>query len=177
MKRKVWVKARGLLHLIRLKNCFMVGFAVIISETVALDGDILAVEASPGQRTRDFLNRVQDYGMTVTSMTADIHDELMSMYQVLHHYALISLGVALQGYLKDSSIKSNSYTRSFRATMKALKRLHGNLEPILEIQKKNPHAQEARDHYLKSVQRLSTFSDDDKILTDRNKKFICSCRY
>ncbi|MFC1925099.1 UbiA family prenyltransferase [Chloroflexota bacterium] len=48
MNRKIWIKTRGLLHLIRLKNCFMVGFAVIISETVALGGDILAVEALLG---------------------------------------------------------------------------------------------------------------------------------
>ncbi|MFC2060279.1 UbiA family prenyltransferase [Chloroflexota bacterium] len=48
MKRKVWVKTRGLLHLIRLKNCFMIGFAVIISETVASGGGFLAVQALLG---------------------------------------------------------------------------------------------------------------------------------
>ena len=48
MKRKVWVKTRGLLHLIRLKNCFMIGFAVIMSETVALDGGFIPVQALLG---------------------------------------------------------------------------------------------------------------------------------
>lgn len=48
MKRKVWMKTIGLLHLIRLKNCLMIGFAVIISEIVALEGDILLVEALLG---------------------------------------------------------------------------------------------------------------------------------
>ncbi len=106
--------------------------------------NVLAVKAVSGQVSEKFLNSLTEAGLNVTVVSAFQHDRAMAAYQVLHHFALLSLGMALGENLGSEGLNPMLYTRSFKSTLKTLKKMRGMLKTILEIQRFNPHAPSVR---------------------------------
>lgn len=118
--------------------------------------NLIAVKAKPGPITERFLRDLMGEGLNVTVTSPREHDKAMAAYQVLHHYSFISLAVALEEYLRSEGLALDPkfYTKSFRSTLKILKRMQGNLESILEIQSLNPEARDARQTMIDSILEL-----------------------
>jgi prephenate dehydrogenase len=82
-------------------------------------------------------------------VSASEHDQAMAAYQVLHHYALLCLGMVLGKYGSSNCFNTKLLTRSFKVTLKTLKNIRRNLDTILEIQKFNPESKLMRQNFLK----------------------------
>jgi prephenate dehydrogenase len=121
--------------------------------------NLLAVKATSGPLSETFLHNLNYLGLNVTTLSAFEHDKIMAAYQVIHHYSLISLSVALEEQLHNSVLDPKLYTRSYRSTLQLIQKLKKNIQVILEIQKLNPEAKKARKEFLTTAYQLSEIND------------------
>lgn len=122
--------------------------------------NLLVVKVASGSLSETFLHNLDYLGLNVTSISASEHDKIMAAYQVIHHYSLISLSVALEDQLHNSALDPKFYTRSYRSTLQLLQKLNKNIQVILEIQKLNPEANKARKKFLMTAYQLSEITDE-----------------
>lgn len=122
--------------------------------------NLIAVKAKPGPLSKRLLEDLKGGGLEVSTVSPREHDMIMASYQVLHHYALLSLASALIDHLESRNIALNPgfYTRSFKSTLKLLRRISGNLESIMEIQRLNPEASAARRTLLQTILETKDFN-------------------
>ncbi|MEM2123649.1 MAG: prephenate dehydrogenase/arogenate dehydrogenase family protein [Candidatus Bathyarchaeia archaeon] len=108
--------------------------------------NLIAVKAKPGPLSEHLLDDLRGNGLNVSAVSSMEHDRLMAAFQVLHHYSLLSFALALIEHLKSQNLPLDPrfYTKSFKLTLKSLRRIRRNLESILEIQRLNPEAEAAR---------------------------------
>jgi prephenate dehydrogenase/chorismate mutase len=103
---------------------------------------IIAVSYRPGQKWSKLARAFQGNGSKVVSMSAAQHDRAMAYAQGLHHYALISLGLGLDG------MGGEPRTQSLRETEARIVSLLSNWDTIVGIQMLNPFLPPVREKFL-----------------------------
>lgn len=106
--------------------------------------NIAAVPFKTGQQWRSFSRTLRKAGAKINLMSAERHDRVMGYVQALHHFALLSLGVALTKW--DGQFKTNSIA----GTLARIESLLDNWGTIEGIQRLNPSAAAVRLEFTKT---------------------------
>jgi chorismate mutase / prephenate dehydrogenase len=110
--------------------------------------NIVAVPFKTGPQWRTFSRALRKAGATVHMMSSEHHDRVMGYVQALHHFALLSLGVALRKW--DGELK----TSSIAGTLDRIENLLSNWDTIVGIQRLNPSATAVRREFIKTSRKL-----------------------
>lgn len=136
-----------------------------------IDGCSIAVIPVRGEI---FLNPVvelfKSVGLNVVVTSPREHDEIMSVIQVAHHMAYLSMALTLWESLSPEIIAKYS-TRSLRRTSSIFRMLRGNLRVIKEIQELNVYGDRARKKLIECIGRLGagdprSWADVEKALEE-----------
>src|SRR3989454_10031678 len=113
------------------------------------DQVIVAVPYRPGQKWSKLARAFQGGGSKVVTMSAVQHDRAMAYVQGLHHFALISLGLGLDG------MGGEPRTQSLRETEGRIASMLDNWDTIVGIQQLNPFVPHVRQKFLELVGNLA----------------------
>jgi len=110
---------------------------------------IIAVSYRSGQKWSKLARAFQGSGSKVVTMSAGQHDRAMAYVQGLHHFALISLGMGLDG------MGGEPRTQSLRETQARIVSLLANWDTIVGIQLLNPFVPPVRQKFLELAGNLA----------------------
>jgi len=117
--------------------------------------NIVAIPFRAGPRWRSFSWALRKAGARVHLMSSVHHDRVMGYVQVLHHFALLSLGVALKKW--DGELK----TSSIAGTLQRIEGLLSNWDTTIGIQRLNPSSRAVRREFVKTCEQLMRMQDSD----------------
>ncbi|QKQ99470.1 chorismate mutase [Metallosphaera tengchongensis] len=105
-----------------------------------------------------------DVGLSVVVTDLDTHERAMALVQVLPHFYMIGLSRSLELLSREMNVDfSNFETTNFREVHRIAKRVRELEGVIMEIQRLNPYAKEARRIGLRELNTLfSTFEQEKK---------------
>jgi prephenate dehydrogenase/chorismate mutase len=132
--------------------------------------NIAAVPFKTGPQWRSFSRFLRRAGARINLMSSEDHDRLMGYVQALHHFALLSLGVALRNW--DGGLK----TTSFAGTLDRIEGLLRNWDTVVGIQKLNPSSTVVRREFIETCLQLvgmqqSDVSDVERTLRSNVQKW------
>jgi prephenate dehydrogenase/chorismate mutase len=117
--------------------------------------NLVAVPFRTGSQWRSFSRALRKAGARVHLMSSAQHDRVMGYVQVLHHFALLSLGVALRNW--DGKLK----TSSIAGTLQKIEGLLSNWDTTAGIQRLNPSSRAVRREFVKTCEQLVRMQDSD----------------
>jgi chorismate mutase / prephenate dehydrogenase len=132
--------------------------------------NIVAVPFKTGPQWRSFSRFLRKAGARISLMSSEDHDRVMGYVQALHHFALLSLGVALREW--DGGLK----TTSIAGTLDRIEGLLRNWDTVVGIQKLNPSSTEVRREFIETCLQLvgmqqSDVSDVERTLRSNVQKW------
>ncbi len=110
---------------------------------------IVAVSYRSGQKWSKLAHALQGGGSKLITMSAAQHDKAMAYVQGLHHFALISLGLGLDG------MGGEPRTQSLRETEGRIVRLLDSWDTIVGIQQLNPFLPPVRQKFVEVATGLT----------------------
>ena len=110
---------------------------------------IIAVSYRPGPNWSKLARAFQRSGSKVITMTATQHDRAMAYAQGLHDFALISLGLGLDGMGGEPG------TQSLRENETRIVEILNNWDTIIGIQQLNPFLPAVRQKFLEIAANLA----------------------
>ena len=113
------------------------------------DQTIIAVSYNSGQKWSKLARALHGGGAKVQTMSAARHDRAMAYAQGLHHFALISLGLALDG------MGGEPRTQSLRETEGRIASLLNSWDTIIGIQQLNQFLPPVRQKFLEIATNLA----------------------
>src|SRR6266571_2374843 len=113
------------------------------------DQVIVAVPYRPGQKWSRLARALQGGGSKIQTMSAAQHDRAMAYVQGLHHFALISFGLGLDG------MGGEPRTQSLRETEGRIVRMLDGWDMIVGIQQLNPFLPPVRQKFLELATNLA----------------------
>jgi prephenate dehydrogenase/chorismate mutase len=113
------------------------------------DQIIIAVSYRSGQKWSKLARALQGGRSKIQTMSAAQHDKAMAYAQGLHHFALISLGIGLDG------MGGEPRTQSLRETEGRIVSLLDNWDTIVGIQQLNPFLPPVRQKFLEIATNLA----------------------
>jgi prephenate dehydrogenase/chorismate mutase len=117
--------------------------------------NIAAIPFRTGPQWKSFSSALRKAGARVHLMSSAHHDKVMAYVQVLHHFALLALGVALRKW--DGELK----TSSIRWTSQRIEGLLNNWDTTVGIQRLNPSSHVVRREFIKTCERLVRMQQSD----------------
>lgn len=127
--------------------------------------NIVAVPYRPGPRWARLDRTLKASGARIYTLSAKRHDQKMAYAQGLPHFALISLGLGLDG------MGGEPRTSSLRDMEKRIERLLNSWETVQGIQQKNPFVPELRRKFVETSQNNVEMTRGD---VSRAKKRLLS---
>ncbi len=113
------------------------------------DQTIIAVSYNAGQKWSKLARALHGGGAKVQPMSAAQHDRTMAYVQGLHHFALISLGLGLDG------MGGEPKTQSLRETEGRIANMLDNWDTIVGIQQLNPFLPAIRQKFIEVATSLA----------------------
>ena len=113
------------------------------------DQSFIVVPYTAGQQWAKLARVLQTGGAKLVTMSASQHDKAMAYAQGLHHFALISLGITLDG------LGGEPRPHSLDDTEKRIVALLESWDTIVGIQELNPFVPEVRKKFLETSTRLA----------------------
>ncbi len=113
------------------------------------DQVIVEVPYRPGQKWSKLARALQVGGSKVVTMSASQHDRTMAYVQGLHHFALLSLGLGLDG------MGGEPRTQSLRETEGRIVSMLESWDTIVGIQQLNPFLPAVRQKFLEVATDLA----------------------
>jgi len=110
---------------------------------------IVAVSYQSGQKWPKLARALQSAGSKLIAMSAAQHDKAMAYVQGLHHFALISLGLGLDG------MGGEPRTQSLRETEGKIVSLLDSWDTIVGIQQLNPFLPPVRQKFVEAATNLA----------------------
>jgi len=110
---------------------------------------IVAVSYQSGQKWSKLARALQSAGSKLIAMSAAQHDKAMAYVQGLHHFALISLGLGLDG------MGGEPRTQSLRETEGKIVSLLDSWDTIVGIQQLNPFLPPVRQKFVEAATNLA----------------------
>jgi prephenate dehydrogenase len=123
--------------------------------------NIVAIPFKTGPQWRRFSRALGKAGARIHLMSGEDHDRVMGYVQALHHFALLSLGVALRKW--DGEVK----TSSIAGTLDRIEGLLDNWETIVDIQRLNPYSPVVRKEYIETCLQLVGMQQSDVSSVER----------
>lgn len=112
------------------------------------DQAFIVVPYASGQKWAKLARVLQKGGAKLVTMSASQHDKAMAYAQGLHHFALISLGITLDG------LGGEPRPGSLADTERRIAALLNNWDTIVGIQELNPFVPEVRKKFLDTSTKL-----------------------
>jgi len=132
-------------------------------EITTLKGqNIVAVKTRNDEHTRRVTAFLQSNGAEVTILDVKDHDYAMAVFQVLHHFLLLSLARAIDLFIPENLMKRKLVTNSLRSTLESEMVLSKNMSIVMEIQKINPFSEEIRGRFVRELQKM--LEEDPEVL-------------
>jgi prephenate dehydrogenase len=122
---------------------------------------IAAIPFKIGPQWRSFSRALGKAGARIHLMSGEDHDRVMGYVQALHHFAFLSLGVALRKW--DGELK----TSSIAGTLDRIEGLLDNWDTIVEIQRLNPYSPVVRKEYIETCLQLVGMQQSDVSSVER----------
>src|SRR2546426_1521824 len=113
------------------------------------DQTIIAVSYRSGQKWSKLARALQSGGSKVQTMSPPQHDRAMAYVQGLHQFALISLGIGLDG------MGGEPKTQSLRETEGRIANMLDNWDTVVGIQQLNPFLPAIRQKFLEVATTLA----------------------
>jgi chorismate mutase / prephenate dehydrogenase len=126
---------------------------------------IAAVPFKTGPQWRSFSRFLRKAGARISLMSSEDHDRVMGYVQALHHFALLSLGVALREW--DGGLK----TTSIAGTIDRIEGLLRNWDTVVGIQKLNPSSTVVRRKFIETCLQLVGMQQSDVSDVERTLRF------
>jgi prephenate dehydrogenase/chorismate mutase len=123
--------------------------------------NIVAIPFKTGPQWRSFSRALRKAGARVRLMSSENHDRVMGYVQALHHFALLSLAVALRKW--DGELK----TSSIAGTLDRIRGLLDNWGTIVEIQRSNPSSPVVRREFIETCLQLVGMQQSDVLDVER----------
>lgn len=120
--------------------------------------NVLAVGKKVGPLSASILNFLSKSGLKTTFVTIEEHDRGTAVTQALHHFSYMSLVACMTKLMKERDIQKFS-TRSLRKTIDLVRSFSENVETIMDIQARNPHAASVRKKFAEAVSTLVRMDD------------------
>ena len=117
--------------------------------------NLAAIPFRTGPQWRSLSRALRKAGASVHLTSSTHHDRVMGYVQVLHHFALLSLGVALKKW--DGELKTNSIA----GTLERIESLLSNWDTTVGIQRLNPYSDIARRGFVKTCVQLVRMQQSD----------------
>jgi prephenate dehydrogenase/chorismate mutase len=111
--------------------------------------NIAAIPFRTGPQWNSFSRALRKAGARVHLMSSAHHDRVMGHVQVLHHFALLTLGVALRKW--DGKLKTSSIV----GTLERIEGLLNNWDTTIGIQRMNPYSKVVRREFIKACSQLA----------------------
>ena len=111
--------------------------------------NLVAMPFRTGPQWRNFSRAWRKAGGKVHLTSCARHDRVMAYVQVMHHFALLSLGVALRKW--DGGFKTNS----IGGTLLRIEGLLTNWDTTTGIQKLNPYSHASRREFVRACRQLA----------------------
>lgn len=111
--------------------------------------NIAAVPFKTGPQWRTFSRVLTKAGARVHTMSSEHHDSVMANVQALHHFVLLTLGVALRSW--DGELKTSSIV----GTLDRIQGLLRNWDTTVGIQRFNPSAATVRQEFIRTSRELA----------------------
>lgn len=138
-------------------------------DTPSLEGqNIVAVKTRSDKHTERIASFLRKKGAQVTILTVKDHDYAMAVFQVTHHFSMLSLARAIDTLTPDKLMKSELITRSFKSTLGSELVILGNLPVVMEIQEANPFAEKVRRSFAEEVGKM--LKEDPEVLYQQLRK-------
>jgi len=109
---------------------------------------IVAIPFKTGPQWRSFSRFLRKAGARISLMSSEDHDRVMGYVQALHHFALLSLGVALREW------DGGHRTTSIAGTLDRIEGLFRNWNTVVGIQKLNPSSTVVRREFIETCLQL-----------------------
>ncbi|HZY47791.1 MAG TPA: hypothetical protein VFE96_08355, partial [Candidatus Bathyarchaeia archaeon] len=110
---------------------------------------IVTVSYRSGQKWSRLSRVLQADGAKLVAMSATQHDKAMAYAQGLHHFALISLGLGLDG------MGGEPKTQSLRETEARIAGLLNNWDTVVGIQQLNPFVAPLRTKFIETLTKFA----------------------
>ena len=123
--------------------------------------NLAAIPFRTGPQWRNFSRAWVNAGARVHLMSSAYHDRVMAYVQVLHHFALVSLGVALRKW--NGTLKTNSIAE----TLQRIEGLLTNWDTTIGIQRLNPYSRVSRREFMSICRQISGMEQPDVSYTER----------
>lgn len=114
-----------------------------------LNQTIVVVSYRSGQKWSKLARAIEGSGSSIQTMSAPQHDKAMAYVQGLHHFALISLGIGLNG------MGGEPRTQSLRETEQRIVSILDNWDTITGIQQLNPFLPAVRQRFLEIATNIA----------------------
>jgi len=121
--------------------------------------NIVAVRVRPGPLCDRMISLLRNLKFNIRIVSAEEHDKAMAVFQVMHHYAFLVLGVKLAEIMRRNQEVWNLVPRSMKRTLEQLQSMNMIIETLLAIQRYNPYATAARRAFAVSASRMATMDD------------------
>jgi chorismate mutase / prephenate dehydrogenase len=110
---------------------------------------IVTVSYRAGQKWSKFARALEGAGSKLVAMSSTQHDKAMAYVQGLHHFAMMSLGLGLDG------MGGEPRTQSLRETENRIGRILDNWDMIVGIQELNPFLPPVKQRFVEITAGLS----------------------
>ena len=117
--------------------------------------NVIAIPFRTGPQWRTLSRALRKAGARVHLMSSAHHDSVMAYVQVLHHFALLSLAVALRKW--DGKLK----TSAIAGTLQRIEGLLSNWDTTVGIQRLNPYSDIVRGEFTKTCGQLVRMQQSD----------------
>ncbi len=138
-------------------------------DTPSFEGqNIIAIKTRSEKHTERIASFLRKKGAQVTILTVKDHDYAMAVFQVVHHFSMLSLARVIDALTPDKLMKRELITRSLRSTLESELVILGNLPVVMEIQEANPFAEKVRRSFVEEVEKM--LEEDPEVLYPRLRK-------
>ena len=132
--------------------------------------NIVAIPINPGHLWTRLARALTIEGAKIRVSSIRVHDFAMAYVQVIHHFAMLALGISLGPLSRDYR------THSLKQTETRIIGIFENWPTVMAIQHMNPFGQRARDNFASTVSQLRTISPQSerqlrKVLTSHVQKW------
>jgi prephenate dehydrogenase len=138
-------------------------------DTPSFEGqNIIAIKTRSEEHTERIARFLRKKGAEVTILSVKDHDYAMAVFQVVHHFSMLSLARSIDALIPDKLMKRELITRSLKSTLGSELVILGNLPAVMEIQKVNPFAEEVRRSFVEEVGKM--LEEDPDVLYQNLRK-------
>jgi len=122
--------------------------------------NMIAIPVKQSELSNRMIASLRHMGLAIEISSAEEHDEIMAILQVVHHYAYLVMAVELAKIAETTSNFTRYLTHSLKRTLAYIRSLNTIRKTIFSMQKLNPYGLQARREFASSAHRMIHMDDE-----------------